>query len=374
MTEIEPRITTLEQLHRYLNAALQLEHATIPPYLTALYSLHPETNSAARHILRVVAVEEMLHLSLAANVLNATGGTADLTGAHFVPEYPTFLPDGEKDFTVDLAPFSSGTLDTFLNIERPAKAPSAELRLVRRARSAGQLLAANPEDPSMQYYSIGEFYAEIERGLRYLHAKYQAEGRELFVGDPARQVTPEYFYSGGGEAIPVTDLDSGLAALRLIAEQGEGLGGGIYDGEGELAHYYRFQQLDLRQYYQKGDEPGEPSGPPLDIDWNAVYPSLANATLEDYPEGSQLRAAAVEFNQSYAAFLGLLTRAYGGRPELLLEAVWEMFHIRDGMNRLLRNPLPGSPGINAAPTFEVSRVYEASTVFEVSTVAGGPAA
>ncbi|MEN3361622.1 MAG: hypothetical protein V7637_5604 [Mycobacteriales bacterium] len=356
MTEITPRITTLEQLHRYLYSALQLEHATIPPYLTALYSLHPETNSDARHILRVVAVEEMLHLSLAANVMNATGGSPDLTGPQFVPKYPAFLPDGEQDFKVDLAPFNEATLDTCLKIERPAKAPTEELRLVPRARSTRQLLAANPDDPSVQYYSIGEFYAEIERGLEYLHAEYRSEGRELFVGDPARQVTPEYFYSGGGEAIPVTDLESGLAALGLIAAQGEGLGGGIYDGEGELAHYYRFQQLRLEQYYQKGDEPGQPSGPPLSIDWNAVYPSLANATLANYPDGSELRAAAVDFNKSYAEFLGLLTRAYTGHPELLLEAVWEMFHIRDGMNRLLRNPLPGSPGTNAAPTFEMPTV------------------
>ncbi|HVQ89921.1 MAG TPA: ferritin-like protein [Mycobacteriales bacterium] len=353
MSEATPKITTLEQLHRYLYSALRLEHATIPPYLTALYSLHPETNSDARHVLRVVAVEEMLHLSLAANVLNATGGTPDLTRAGFVPPYPTFLPDGEKDFKVDLAPFSEATLDTFLKIERPAKAPTKELRLVPRARSARHLLAADPDDPDMQYYSIGEFYAEIERGLEYLHAEYQAEGRTLFVGDPSHQITPEYFYSGGGEAIPVTDLKSGLAALGLIAAQGEGLGGGIYDGEGELAHYYRFQQIKLQQYYQKGDQPGQPSGPPVAVDWHAVYPSLPNATLAAYPDGSELRAAAVGFNESYADFLGLLTRAYTGQPELLLEAVWRMFQIRDHMNRLLRNPLPGSPGVNAAPTFEI---------------------
>ena len=86
------------------------------------------------------------------------------------------------------------------------------------------------------------------------------------------EVTPEYFYSGGGEAIPVTDLTTALAALNLIAEQGEGLGGGIYDAEGEISHYYRFEQLRLGRYYQKGDEPGQPSGPPLDLDYSAVYP------------------------------------------------------------------------------------------------------
>jgi hypothetical protein len=352
-TTTEPKITTLDQLHRYLYAALQLEHATIPPYLTALYSLHPETNSDARHILRVVAVEEMLHLSLAANVLTATGGTPNLTGPLFVPTYPTYLPDGERDFQVDLQPFTPAAVQTFLKIERPAKAPSEALRLVPRARSARQVLAANPEDPNMQYYSIGEFYAEIQRGLEYLHAQYQAEGRKLFVGNPSHQVTPEYFYSGGGEAIPVTDLESGLAALELIIEQGEGLGGGVYDGEAELAHFYRFQQLELGRYYQKDDEPGRPTGPPLSIDWDAVYPTKVSPYLTDYPESSELRAAAVEFNESYADFLGLITRALTGQPDLLLDAVWGMFQIRDGMNRLLRNPLPGHPGVNAAPTFQL---------------------
>ena len=51
-------------------------------------------------MLRVVAVEEMLHLTLAANVLNAVGGTPDLTAPGFVPEYPAYLPDGETDFAV----------------------------------------------------------------------------------------------------------------------------------------------------------------------------------------------------------------------------------------------------------------------------------
>jgi hypothetical protein len=346
-------ITTIEQLYSYLDSALQLEHATIPPYLMALYSLHPETNSAAQQIIRVVAVEEMLHLTLVANVLNAIGGTPDLTRAGFVPTYPTHLPDGEKDFEVDLQPFTADAVRTFLNIERPAQAPNPASRLVRRARSSHQVLAVSPDDPGMQYYSIGEFYAAIERGLKYVNAAYEAEGRPLFIGDPGRQVTPEYFYSGGGEAIPVTDMSSALAALTLIAEQGEGLGGGIYDSEGELAHYYRFQQLELGRFYQKGDEAGQPTGPALDIDWGEVYLTLKNPRLAAYPAGSELHAAAAEFNTSYAGFLQFLTDAYGGKPDLLLEAVWRMFRLRDDMNRLIRNPLPGQPGVNAAPTFEI---------------------
>jgi hypothetical protein len=350
----ESKITTREELLAYLEAGLRLEHATIPPYLTALYSLHPGTNSPAWHVLRVVAVEEMLHLSLAANVMNAVGGTPDLTRPDFVPAYPACLPDGETDFTVDLQPFSQDALATFLKIERPAQAPSEQARLVERDRPRRLMLAASPTDPGMQFYSIGEFYEEIIRGLQHLDEKYKAEGRELFTGDPERQVSAEYFYSGGGTPVCVTDLSSALAALSLIAGQGEGKGGGIYDNGGELAHYYRFQQLQLGRFYQKGDEPGQPTGPKLEVDWTAVYPVLKNARLSDYPEDSELARAARAFNSTYRDFLAFLTRAFSGQPALLLDAVPQMFRLRDDMERLIKNPVPGRPGVHAAPTFELA--------------------
>ncbi|MGO6670880.1 ferritin-like domain-containing protein, partial [Rhizobium ruizarguesonis] len=34
-------IKTLDELKEFLYRAMQLEHATIPPYLTALYSIKP---------------------------------------------------------------------------------------------------------------------------------------------------------------------------------------------------------------------------------------------------------------------------------------------------------------------------------------------
>lgn len=348
-----PEINTVPQLHAYLRAAMQLEHATIPPYLTALYSIHPGTNPDAVHILRVAVVEEMLHLTLVANVLNAVGGDPDLTYRGFVPEYPAYLPDGEKDFKVSCQRFSEEAIETFLCIERPRRAPEQDARLVDRGDRRHNRLVVSPNEPDMQFYSIGEFYAEIERGLRHLSAEM---GDALFCGDRSRQVAPEYFYSGGGEIVVVTDLTSACAALRLIAEQGEGFGGGIFDTGHELAHYYRFQQLDLRRYYLKGDQPDHPSGPPLTVDWEASYPVLTDAGIADYPEGSELRRAAVEFNNSYGDFLALLTSAFTGQPELLTNAVGWMFQLRDAMLRLLRNPIPGRDGVNGAPTFEVPSV------------------
>jgi hypothetical protein len=354
-----PKIQTVEKLQHYLHVAMQLEHSTIPPYLLALYSIHPGSNLDASQVIRVVVVEEMLHLTLAANVLNAVGGKPDLTASGFVPVYPGALPDGETDFKVDLQPFSLVAVETFLKIERPGKAPSEEKRLVSRKRHGIAGLVPSPEGEDLHFYSIGEFYDEIERGLKHLHAKL---GSKLFTGDLARQATSEYYYSGGGELLAVTDIDSALKALSLIIQQGEGSDPGMYTLEGELAHDFRFEQLKLGRYYEKGDKPYDssapdktgPTGPELKVDWSAVYPIKKNARLSDYEKSPELHAAAVSFNQSYADFLKFLTDAYNGKPELLLQAVPRMFVLRNKINQLIHNPIPGMDGVNAAPTFEMA--------------------
>ena len=169
-------------------------------------------------------------------------------------------------------------------------------------------------------------------------------------------MTPDYYYSGGGEVIPVTGLASAQAAIRLISEQGEGIGGGIFDYEGEISHYYRFQQLTLGRFYLKGDKPDHPSGGVVDVDWSAVYPVKTNARVADYPKGSDLRAAAADFNARYKRFLELATRAYAGQPQLLIEAVGEMFRIKEMACHLMRNPMDAKGGLNAAPTFEMAAV------------------
>lgn len=345
------RIKDVAELHRHLEAAMQLEHATLPPYLTALYSIHPGTNSPAVQVIRAVAVEEMLHLTLATNILNAVGGTPDLTKPGFMPAYPAYLPDGETDFQVDIMPFSKAAIETFLTIERPARATHEDVRMVRREKRQGSLRAARVDDDSEEhFYSIGEFYKAIEDALTRLHDE---QGDALFCGDPGRQITSDFYYSGGGEIIPVTDLGSAKAAIRLISEQGEGYDGAIFDFEDEIAHYYRFQQLILGLYYQKGDEAGSPSGLPVDVDWGAVYPLKTNPRLTDYPEGSELRRAAEACNRQYAEFLDLLTRAFQGQPGLLTDAVGGMFRLKDSFQQLMHHPLDAEGKVHAAPTFEL---------------------
>lgn len=341
-------IETVEDLKRYLHLAMQLEHATIPVYLTALYSIMPGTNTDASHIMRVVAVEEMLHLTLAANLMNAIGGRPDLTAVGFVPSFPTPLPDGETDFTVSLMKFSREAVETFCEIERPGAAPVDKPRHRNRSTPAAHLARVGE---SMSFFSIGEFYAEIDRGF---HALHEQMGEALFCGDPRRQVTSEYYYSGGGKLFPVTNYKSAAAAINLIAGQGEGLGGHVFDQDGELSHYYRFDQLRQGRYYSTGDKPHEPSGPAFDVDWDAVYPLKTDTRLSDLQDSKELYDAAQAFNAKYADFLGQLTDAFNGNPSLLIPAVHTMFHVRDCVLQLMHQPLPGAPGTHAAPTFEIA--------------------
>ena len=351
-------IQNIDDLHFYLQQALKVEHATIPPYITALYSIKPGTNIEASHIIRSVAVEEMLHLTLVANVLNAVGGEvkSTLTDADFIPDYPSLIPTGETDFLVGLEKFSESTVKTFLKIER-SKEVDKDLPLVG-PRSKPSWIRIRGREPEYSFYSIGEFYAEIIRGL---YALSREMGEKLFCGDPQRQITPEYYYDGAGDIIPVTDLSSAIRALTVIQEQGEGSRvDTIYDAEREICHYYRFDQVIKGQYYvvrkddpAQSDKPDHPTGESFTVEWDEVYPIQPNAKLSDYPEGSELHTAAKEFQSAYSQFLASLGDAFEGRPEMLLPAVGGMFRLKYLAEQLIKNPIPGKDGVNAAPIYRL---------------------
>ncbi|MEM7593489.1 MAG: ferritin-like protein [Cyanobacteria bacterium P01_A01_bin.83] len=355
-------IQNIDDLHYYLKKAMAIEHSTIPPYMTALYSIKPGSNIEAFQIIRSVAVEEMLHLVLAANVFNAVGGDISdvLTSPDFIPTYPTPIPTGETDFEVGLGKFSPDTIETFLNIER-----SEELQeghpIAGPRPNVTNLLSVRGEDPSFSFYSIGLFYSEIIRGMYALDREYRKQGKNLFSGDPQKQITPEYYYDGAGDIIKVTDLMSAIKALTMIQEQGEGsVIGEIYDSERLLAHYYRFDQLKQGRYYvvdkdnpTNSDRPHQPTGGTFEVDWDAVYPIKENAHISDYAGQPELEAAAREFQSAYSDFLAKIEYSFNGNPDTLLPAIGGMFKLKYQTERLVKNPINSMPGTNAAPIFKL---------------------
>jgi Ferritin-like len=372
-------ITTREILQEYLQAAIKIEHATIPPYLTALYSIKADaanSNLDSYNIIRAVVVEEMLHLTLAANLLNAVGGTPDLTKPDFVPNYPTYLPTGERDFEVGLRKFSLSTIkETFLKIERPSKPPAGELSLnlnnvsyvkhehLEEGRKSGRGLlphfktkGENGEEIILHFWSIGDFYQAILNGFEYLNQLKEP----LFTGDVGKQIGRENYYSSGGAITRVTNIETARTAIELISGQGEGSGGQIRDGEGELSHYYRFDQICKGRYYAVDkDEPEHPTGPEFKVYWDEVYPILENAKVDNnnYPPGSELREEALKFNRFYRDFLQKLNRGLNGDRSVFKTAFADMFKIKEAAMRLMRNPIPNGKN-TAAPTFEMNQVSQ----------------
>lgn len=332
------RIDTLDSLREHLQWAIELEHATMPPYLCALYSLDPERNPEAVDVVAGVFVEEMLHLALVANLLNAVGGSPRLDTPRMLPPHPRPLPHSDRSLELSLLPFGPEALEMFLRIERPAP-PDGE---------------AEGDD----YETIGQFYAAIEEGLRHLCDRLGE--RAVFGGDPARQVSPGHFRHTAGRLVAVHDLDSALAALEEIVEQGEGTSRSeVWDGDqdvvhpdrDEVAHYYRFQELKAGRRYRRGDTPQSgPTGETISVDWAAVHPMRHNPRPADHAPGSPIRTAQEDFNRTYCDLLHLLENAFNGEPARLADATRTMFALKARAQALMRMPDEG--GATAGPTFE----------------------
>jgi hypothetical protein len=328
------RITDLHSLQDHLQEALEIEHATIPPYLCALYSIPEGTNREAASVIRSVVMEEMLHMILVANVMNAVGRKPVLAKEGFIKPYPGPLPHSDDSFVVELLPFSERALNIFLKIERPAKAGA-------------------PPQPE-RFHTIGQFYEAIEEALTRL-TKEMGPSR-VFTGIEADQVPPgRWYYGGGGQVVPVIDLESALRALKEVTDEGEGLDHTIWDGDKseELAHYFRFAELrEQRCFLPEDTEKSGPSGPELPVDFGVVAPMRPNPRSDDYRGHPAIHRQMVKGNRIYTRLLRQLQTALTGTPDALRDAVPIMYEFRYQAEALMRIPSPLSPGMTVGPSFE----------------------
>ncbi len=339
-----PEIDTLEKLHYWLQQAIKVEHFTIPPYLCAMYSLKDGAsgpNAEAYNLIRSVALEEMLHLVLAANVLNAVGGKPRLIPHQHAKRYPAWMPHSAIKFQVDLLRFSKGAINTFLRIERPAE------RIDKPAAGT--------------FWSIGEMYEGIREAMHRLDREAkESDPRGIFTGDPSSQITDQHYYGSGGKVVTVVSLNDAESALDEIVGQGEGVDGTIDDlddaefGPGmELAHYFRFNEIFCERRYRPGDRAqGPPTGDPLPVAWDAVYNMVPNPTEEMFAHDRCLCSKIRLFNDIYSEMLRMLHRACNGQPYLLSDtAVPQMYTLRDLAVELM-NERSGIGDFTAGPSFE----------------------
>ncbi len=339
MTDLGP-IDSIPSLQAHLQAALRVEHATIPPYLCALYSIPDGTNLEAARVIRSVVMEEMLHMTLVANLLNAVGGTPVLAEPEFPLRYPGPLPGSDAAFEVALLPLSDPALATFLRIERPEQAGA-------------------PPQPG-RYHTLAQFYDAIRDGFERLVRDLGPDA--VFTGPRERQVDPAtWYYGGGGDAIVVHNLETARQAIDEVKEQGEGSARSIDDGDGEPAHYYRFLELRAGRRFRQGDTPESgPTGAEIPLDWTVILPMRPNPRVSEYSARPEVQAKMVAFNRAYTRLLRELQRAYGGEPHRLREAVPIMYECRYQAQALMRMPSFAGDGTTAGPSFE----FDAGAGFE----------
>lgn len=319
----------LDGLKAALQSAIELEHATLPPYLYALYSIQPGTNQRLAKIILSVALEEMLHFALCCNLLNAIGGEPSIDRPDFIPTYPSPLPGAVAEIKVPLAPVSKPLIhDVFMEIEEP------EDPLEFPVEPLPELAAATGPR------TIGQFYGAIKAQLAQLAAE-----RDIFVGVPSRQV---------GSGLPglkrVTDLQSANAAIDLIVEQGEGTTMSPLNALNKPAHYYLFaaayhgRELVARE----GDPPFAYAGDAIPFDESGIVRLVSNPTPERY-KGTAAEAPNEQFNRTYTKLLGALHRTFNGSPSSIFGSISLMRQLRHEALALAKIEL--EPGLYAGPTF-----------------------
>jgi rubrerythrin len=300
-----------DDLHGLLQSAIQLEHATIPPYLTAAYSLQFGINTGIRSAITNIAEEEMLHVAIVANVLNAIGGRVECDKPEFVPNYPGPLPMNiGSGLVVGLKKFSKSLVrDVFMEIEEPENPihfPSAA------AASAAQTFA-----------TIGAFYRAVIE-------KIQELGDAIFTGDPARQVIVDAGFPSE-QLFAITDVNTAVRALEQLIKEGEGTTTLPFDDEGELAHYYRFEEIYRGRRLVKDPNAANGfsfTGAEIQFDPANVWNLPDDPKAADYSSGSEERGKVDAFNRAYSDLLRVLQRTFDGDPGQISDALFSMGLLR----------------------------------------------
>eukprot|EP00038_Savillea_parva_P008047 m.174322 g.174322 ORF g.174322 m.174322 type:complete len:892 (-) comp13817_c0_seq1:236-2911(-) len=348
-----------------LQDALMLELSTLPLYLTMMYSLKEGTPwfKFAYPRLWSIVKQEMMHMNLVGNILNALGAQPEFNNPERVPKYPgQGLPGGcLASLKYALGPFSMKQVEVFLDIEHPREASEQLINspISKEIRAFIKKEADFPKDEQ----TIGQFYERIADELRYLDALY---GPKLWKGDPTRQVVA-WGKQLGGTTVPVTDLFTALQSIDEVVKEGEGTSvANPDDGQCELAHFFKFVELRAQKPILKSEE-GYVFGPEQ-VPFDQKHDVLDVVHLDTPAKGRYTGAAAAAnggLTTAYSALLDGLNDAFDGKPS----RVPMMVDIPKDCAFVMGCKLEGSHQF-ACPTFE----YKRNAPPELAAAAKGAAA
>jgi hypothetical protein len=357
----ELRPDTREQLLHLLAEASEFEHNLLCSYLFAAYSLRapddptlaPNEREAVERWRRAiigVAVEEMTHLALVANLTAALGARPHFDRPNF-PVEPGYHP---ACIVVALAPFDADTIDHFVFLERPQQSATGEFDDGFEQPAApprGDRPGIGLMPSAVDYATTAGFYSAIRETL--VQACERVGEPALFAGDPAAQVGPEILDAPGLRK--VTDLRSALAAIDTIVLQGEGA-----PRDHDASHFQQFLSIRDEYHQLRAARPGfEPAHPV------ARNPVMRKPVRQGRAHIDDARAAAVldVANALYNGMIRLLSQAWGqplrgpdDRRRLLDTAIGLMRVCALVAQHLATLPAsPSLPGLNAGISFTTLR-------------------
>ncbi len=293
----------LAWLKEALQNAVELELATLPPYLTGAWSISAGSGEAYDLIMSVV-MDEMSHMGLACNMLTAIGGSPAIND--HVPVYPGGLPGGVRpELTVYLGGLTKDIVgNVFMQIEYPESGPVA-------------LFMAET------YPTIGAFYTAINDAFHSINPTFE----DRF------QVS-----SGVGESgvFPIKNLDDVDKAIEEIKEQGEGTSQSPYDMDGNLAHYYKFGEI----YHGKRliEKDGKYVYEGADVPFPTTLP------MAIVPEGGYPDEVTGGFDAAYSKMLDLLHDTWNVDISNLGSAIGAMYGLQGPAITLMKTPIPNGAG------------------------------
>jgi CDGSH-type Zn-finger protein/uncharacterized Fe-S cluster protein YjdI len=362
----EPKIgiESREQLLYLLAEAAEIEHNLMCCYLFAAFSLKRDTAEGVgeaeleaigrwRRAIAAVAVEEMTHLALVANLTTALGGAVHFSRPNF-PVSAGLYPSG---VIVKLTPFDRETLQHFLYLERPEGFDVADGKGFSLGNPYARQTVTGKCMPSAQdYLTVGYLYRALGEGLAAMVARQGESG--TFIGDASAQIGPEIATLPGLCAI--TDMKSAVIAIQTIVEQGEGATTASAD-----SHYGRF--LAIAQEYDAilaGRVDFVPHRPVARSPVMRRPPEAADKVFVEAPDAAQLLDLA---NALYSQMLRCLAQAFGrpGAPDAkrllvdtAIELMFSLVPIAELLTTMPASPLhPGqTAGISFAMLRDVARV------------------
>jgi hypothetical protein len=323
--------SSADELGVYLQNAIMLEHSTIPPYLTAMFSLRSGTNAQIARQIHEIVIEEMLHMSIAANILIAIGGSPSINGRDFVPSYPGPLPMNIGDLEVGIEAFSIGLVkNTFMAIEEPENPIP-----IKTVDALG----------AEEYATIGQFYDAIKDQI-------QALGPSIFLKPyaPPQVVSPEWF--GADRSFVITDPYTACKAIDLIKIEGEGTSESPFQTPGDPAHFYRFGEIAAGRKIVQTPTGFAYGGAPVLFDPSGVWPLRPNCKIADFAPGTQARTRIDAFAYNYSTLLNALHNAFNGAPSQLENAIGIMYDLRTSAVALMETDTDDGSGQTVGPSYE----------------------